>query len=230
SPRASTSTLFPYTTLFRSPKVTWNDRNHRLPSSLQQNDVLIADDPVQRDIPGRDRKLVDLLAMVRQPQQTGAWPVCAGPAVGEQAVVVAAAHAQAIAPGIDADQWHEHQIQPPGTDLPAGVGSRFTDAVSVGGPALARAQALEVHLIGWPAAQYRQVAVLAQFAGALHEQMRIDLAVVGQVEGDMPAAAEQRMMYQLAQQLFTGGALFVGSQGASGLTQLATQQNTRVAH
>src|SRR5690554_5184229 len=93
-----------------------------------------------------------------------------------------------------------------------------------------RAQALEVHLIGWPAAQYRQVAVLAQFAGALHEQMRIDLAVVGQVEGDMPAAAEQRMMYQLAQQLFTGGALFVGSQGASGLPQLATQQNTRVAH
>src|SRR5690554_5184228 len=79
--------------------------------------------------------------MVRQPQQTGAWPVCAGPAVGEHAVVVAAAHAQAIAPGIEADQWHEHQIQPPGTDLPAGVGSRFTDAVSVGGPALAGASA-----------------------------------------------------------------------------------------
>src|SRR5690554_7208681 len=106
--------------------------------------------------------------MVRQPQQTGAWPVCAGPAVGEQAVVVAAAHAQAIAPGIEADQWHEHQIQPPGTDLPAGVGSRFTDAVSVGGPALARTQALEVHLIGWPAAQYRQVAVLAQFRSEEH--------------------------------------------------------------
>src|SRR5690606_41993381 len=84
SPRASTSTLFPYTTLFRSPRVTWNERNHRLPSSLQQNDLLIADDPVQRDIPGRDRKLVDLLAMVRQPQQTGARPVCAGPAVGER--------------------------------------------------------------------------------------------------------------------------------------------------
>src|SRR5690606_1126607 len=192
-----------------TPRVTWNDRNHRLRSSLQQNDLLIADDPVQWHVPGRDRKLVDLLAMVRQPQQTGAWPVCAGPAVGEHAVIVAAAHAQAIAPGIEADQWHEHQIQAPGADLPAGVGSGFTDTVSVGGPALARAQALEVHLIGWPAAQYRQVAVFAQFAGALHEQMRIDLAVVGQVEGDMPATAEQRMMYQLAQQLFTGGALFV---------------------
>src|SRR5690606_13267259 len=132
-----------------------------------------------------------------QAKQLWSGPVPPAPEVGEGAIVEASAHAQAVSLLVEADQRQEYQVQSPGSGLQAAVGLRFADAETVACPALATDQPLETHAIGRPFAEYRQVAVLAHPAGLFHQCGGVYLAIIGQIEGDVPAAAEQGVLGKL---------------------------------
>ncbi|MNZ76570.1 hypothetical protein D3C78_950820 [compost metagenome] len=74
-----------------------------------------------------------------------------------------------------------------------------------------------------PVRQQRQVDPLAAALGGAAQQRRIDLAVVGQVQGDVAGAAEQRMLGQLTIEVARGPALLLGRKGAALGAQQAAQ-------
>lgn len=71
--------------------------------------------------------------------------------------------------------------------------------------------------------QYRQVGALAAALGFAQQQARVDFAVVGQVQGNVPGAAEQRVLCQLAVQANGGLALLGRGEGAAGIAEQATE-------
>ena len=89
-------------------------------------------DHVQPDVPGADLKPFDPLAFVSQANEEGTAPVGTGAQVGERLVIVAAAHAEAVAVGVKADQGEEEQVEGPGGTNPAVAQAGLGDAVAVG--------------------------------------------------------------------------------------------------
>ncbi|MNG98086.1 hypothetical protein D3C79_572150 [compost metagenome] len=71
--------------------------------------------------------------------------------------------------------------------------------------------------------QHRQVGALAAALGFAQQQVRVDFAVVGQVQGNVPGAAEQRVLRQLAVQAKGGLALLGRGKGAAGIAEQATE-------
>ena len=55
---------------------------------------------------------------------------------GEGAVVISPTHAETVAFFVETDQWHEDQIQAPGSGLQTPIEQRFANAETVGGPTL----------------------------------------------------------------------------------------------
>ena len=110
------------------------------------------------------------------------------------------AHAQSPADLIEADQWQQDQIQRPDRALAPTVGQWLSDTEAVALEFFALLETLEHHARAWPGMQYRQVSALAPALGLAQQQARVDFTVVGQVQGDMPGAAEQGVLRQLAVQ------------------------------
>lgn len=77
--------------------------------------------------------------------------------------------------------------------------------------------------------EYRQIGRLAPALRGAQQQAWIDLAVVGQIQGDMPGTTKERVMAELPVEAAGGVALLGGRELAPGLAQLATQRRAREA-
>lgn len=124
---------------------------------------------------------------------------------------------------IETDQRQQDQVQCPDRPLAFALDYRFGDAEAVGSQLFTWLETLEHHARGGPGVQHRQVDVLAAPVRLAQQQARVDLAVIGQVQGDMPGAAEQWMLRQLAIKAFGGLALLGGCESAAGIAQEAAK-------
>src|SRR5690606_35499326 len=128
------------------------------------------------------------LTFMSETDQCRLLPSPAPVQVGQDAVVEAAAHAQASALLVETHQRHEDQVQRPRLSLARLAVARLGDAEAVGAKLFVPAQALKVHALSQPAAQDRQVDMDAAVLELASQQDRIDLAVLGQIQGDVTAA------------------------------------------
>ncbi|MNJ63393.1 hypothetical protein D3C77_592910 [compost metagenome] len=83
---------------------------------------------------------------------------------------------------------------------------------------------LKHHARPWPGIEYRQVGRLAAALGFAQQRSRVDLAIVGQIQRNMPRSAKQRMLGQLAVQAAGGEALLGGRKRPACFTQFAAQR------
>lgn len=147
------------------------------------------DHSVHGDVPGRGGELGDALAFVGNADQAWAAP----PAVvqkGQAAVVVAAAHAEPIELGIEANQGHEDEVElAQGARRPC-LGVRLQDAEAIGSQPVAGLVAgkPKLPLAAW--LENRQVTADAGGAQGPKEWAKVDLSIGGQVEAEMAATLE----------------------------------------
>ena len=85
-------------------------------------------DAPQRHIPGLGWDRVEFLTGMGDPQQIG---LAASTMAGEGAVIVAAAHAEAVALTVETDQRQQHQVEPQ-RRAAAGIRARLRDAEAIG--------------------------------------------------------------------------------------------------
>ncbi|MDC6652579.1 hypothetical protein N4Q54_26440, partial [Leclercia adecarboxylata] len=81
--------------------------------------------------------------------------------------------------------------------------------------------ALKYHARSWPGVQNWKVSRFAASLSGTQKQARIDFAIVGQVQSNMPGATEHRVLSQLPIKAASGKTLLGGSELSRGLAQLA---------
>src|SRR5690606_18040154 len=79
------------------------------------------------------------------------------------------------------------------------------------------------HLGAWPGAEYWQVGAFAAFLRGGQQRSRVDLAIVGQIQRDMPGSAKRRALHQLPVQVACGNALLAAAERTAALAQHTTQ-------
>src|SRR5690606_12303316 len=90
------------------------------------------------------------------------------------------------------------------------------DAVAVGDQPVTRSMAQEQQAVVAEGMEHRQVDALAGPGGPFQQRGWIDLAVVGQVQGDMAGAAVEQLPAENPRQPQGGAAWRRGGQGAAG--------------
>ena len=134
-----------------------------------------------------------------QPQQYRSVPYAAPASIGKAAVIEAATHAQTPTAGIKAHQRQQDQVQCPNRTLPRAVYTWLRDAEAVGAQMLTSTHPLKHHLGTRPVIEHGQVNMLASPLGLAQQGPRVDFTIVGQVQGNVPRAAKQWMLSELAQ-------------------------------
>ena len=143
---------------------------------------------IQWDIPGARSEPGAALARMGQADEAGPAPVVAVAQKREGAVVIAAAHPEAVAVGVEADQGDQEQVERPDRYAPAAP--RFGDAETVGPEPGAGVGADEPESAPASRAQDRQAAVPAGGIGTGEQWTGVGLAVRGPVDPDAARAAK----------------------------------------
>ncbi len=160
---------------------------------------------------------------MRQAEDMRFFPLLAVVQEFEAAVVKAAAHAEAVAAPVEANQRHENQVEllcP--HQFPRGH-HRFGDAEAVGFEFHVRRGLGKPQTIVRQARQHRQVAGFAHAPDMRHDRAGIDLAVIRQVAGNAPAHQKQAHAGDVSREPVGGVTLFVEGQAGTFCAQVAAQ-------
>lgn len=118
-------------------------------------DTPLGHDCVKREIPGPGFQRVQPLTLMRQTDQEWPMPAMTIPKSSQAAIVVAAAHAKAMTAGIEADEWHQDQVQCWQRLQVATPSNGFGNAKPVRPERLARTVAYEPKSAGAVGPEYR---------------------------------------------------------------------------
>ncbi len=165
------------------------------------------DDLGQRNVPLLLRHRVHLLAVVGESQRFGAEPMFM-PA-GEGAIVIAAAHAEPVALGIERHQRGADKVERAVRHHLLHVELRFGDAVTVAGHGAGGGVAQEEQMARGEGVQHRQVDLFLLGPQPVDGGQGVELAVVGQIEGDAFGRQDLGMLLELGNQLL-GRLLLLG--------------------
>ena len=137
-----------------------------------------------------------------------------GPQAAERkgSVIEASSHTQPTAILVKTNQRKQHRIQCPGRSLQALAERRLRYAKPVGLQFNAIEIGAENQLSGMNRVQYGQVKLHAFAPGNVHIQMRVDFAIVGQVDGYVARTVQLRVFQQVERKVFGGLLLFLERQ------------------
>lgn len=185
------------------------------------DDFRIGNDRVEGHVVCGERQRVHFLARVGQAHES--WPGRARPEYIEGAIVETAAHAEAPAAPIEADQGQEHQIQRPGCDH--GRISWFGNAVAIAdhGGAGPNAREVQARVAEGHGVDHGKVHARASVQQSRCDRGRIDLAVRRQIERDSARMQQQRRCEQSSEKLERSGVLPAGIDRTSPTAQLTSQ-------
>ena len=120
---------------------------------------------------------------MRQTEQVGTLDMSKAARERETPIVVAASHADPIAVAVESEQRHDDEIQVARGNQTVGMYVRFGDFVSVSNQLITWLPAAEQQPSMKKRVKYRQVAVLAECRGLLHERHGVDLTCAAKVPG-----------------------------------------------
>lgn len=178
---------------------------------------------VQGYIPGVRRQGFHPLAFVGDAHQPGAVPAAASAQVGEGAVVVAAAHAEPVTPGVEADEGDQQQVQGPGESDPPVAQTGLGNAEAVVDQGVARPVGQEPEPSPGVGSKRGQEAEFAPRLGQPHQGQGIDFAVGAPVKADAAGAQEEGLAAQQAGKGAGVAAMLGGAERATGALQAVSE-------